>query len=471
MSMFEGSEECSTTPLEFFDTPPTQTAIDKTFDVEYLPTSAIRDGGVVEFFVPASTEDYIDLMNSKLYIRAKLVRDNGQDCVDECVAPINNFLQSMWSNVELMINDRLITHSNNVHGYVSIISHLIHDSEEFLESERQMQFNFKDTPGQMDVVDARYPNENHWIPGFSWRFAERHGGGGDNPGPPPYEAVGGLVGNNGLHKRWRLTRESRVFEMLGSVRLDLFEQLRCLPNGINLKLRLHPQKAPFAFMWADDAHRFKLDLQAASFIVRKIKPTPGVLLGHEDGLKLKPAQYPIIRKECKSFAIPQGQAQFKQDNIFLGQLPSRVVIAMVDGDAFSGNRAKNPFNFKHNNANLVQLYADGDPVRSRPFRLNMEHNCYAECYNSLFRERGVNEVDKNCIVKHEDWPRGYSLFQFCLTPDVDCEDHTSLIKQGNLRVEVQFDTALAQPIQLLVYAEFDNILKIDADRQVLIDYV
>ena len=68
MSIHEDSEECSLTPLEIFDIPPTQTAIEKIYDVEFLPMSALRDGGVVEFYIPASAEDYIDLKNSKLYI-------------------------------------------------------------------------------------------------------------------------------------------------------------------------------------------------------------------------------------------------------------------------------------------------------------------------------------------------------------------------------------------------------------------
>ena len=468
MSIFEGSEECSTSPLEFFDVPPTQTVVEKAYDVEFLPTSALRDGGVVEFFIPASTEDYIDLKNSKLLLQLRILKEDNALCTDEVVAPVNNFLQSMWSNVELMINDRLVTHSNNVHGYVSTISHLLHDSEESLASERQMQLNFKDTPGQMDITDARYPNNEHLIPGYSWRHRVVHAG---EDAPPPYEmvAAGENAGNNGLHERWKLTRTSQVFEMLGGIRLDLFEQIRCLPNGVSLKLRLHPQKRAFALMWMEQAQRFKLDLQAASFIVRKMKPSPGVLLGHEDALRLKPAQYPLTRKECKSFAIAQGLSQFKQDNIFLGQLPNRVVIAMVDGDAFAGKHDKNPYNFKHYHTNLVQLYADGEPVRSRPFKPDMENRCYIESYGSLFQDK--LDGDKGSIVKYEDWPRGYSLFAFKLSPDVDCDDHTSLIKHGNLRVEVQFDTALAQATQLLVYAEFNNILKIDADRQVLIDYV
>ena len=116
MSIHEDSEECCISNLELFDVPPTQTAVDKSYDVEFLPMSAIRESGVVEFYVPASSEDYIDLKNSKLYIKAKVVREDLTETGARVAAPVNNLLQSMWSNVELLINDRLITHSNNVHG-------------------------------------------------------------------------------------------------------------------------------------------------------------------------------------------------------------------------------------------------------------------------------------------------------------------------------------------------------------------
>ena len=103
--------------------------------------------------------------------------------------------------------------------------------------------------------------------------------------------------------------------------------------------------------------------------------------------------------------------------------------------------------------------------------MNADEGKVIECYNALYRESGKLDSDRGCIVKLDDWPRGYSLFAFSLAADADCNDHTSLIKHGNLRVEIQFREALEQAIQLLVYAEFDNVLKIDNDRQVLVDYV
>ena len=53
MSIRDGSAECSVSPLELFDVPPTQTAVEKSYDIEFLPTSALRESGVVEFYLPA----------------------------------------------------------------------------------------------------------------------------------------------------------------------------------------------------------------------------------------------------------------------------------------------------------------------------------------------------------------------------------------------------------------------------------
>ena len=52
MSIRDGSAECSVSPLELFDVPPTQTAVEKSYDIEFLPTSALRESGVVEFYFP-----------------------------------------------------------------------------------------------------------------------------------------------------------------------------------------------------------------------------------------------------------------------------------------------------------------------------------------------------------------------------------------------------------------------------------
>ena len=45
-----------------------------------------------------------------------------------------------------------------------------------------------------------------------------------------------------------------------------------------------------------------------------------------------------------------------------------------------------------------------------------------------------------------------------------------LTKQGNLRVEIHFGQALPNTVNLIIYAEFQNVIEIDASRNVLYDY-
>ena len=49
-------------------------------------------------------------------------------------------------------------------------------------------------------------------------------------------------------------------------------------------------------------------------------------------------------------------------------------------------------------------------------------------------------------------------------------DHFELIKQGNLRAELHFKEPLANTVNLIVSAEFQNVIEIDGNRNVLLDY-
>ena len=470
----ETSCECSLSPLEWFHILPTQTVVEKTSDIEYYPLASLRDNAPVEFYIPESTDDYIDLKNTKFCFSFHIEQENGNDCSErQQVAPINDIFNSLWSNVEFYMNGELISHSNNIHGYTSIISHLIHDSEESLNSERCMRLLYKDTPGQMDHVAAKDANVEQWIPGFhiipqKLTFTPNEAQGREIPFTFATEDVTD-PGNNGLHQRYLYSRQSKTVTVMGSLRIDMFEQERYLPNGINLKLRFHRQRDPFVLMH-DGTENFKIVLEDAYMLIRKVKTSPGVQLGHTQALLTQNAKFPITRKECKAIAVSSNVSTFSMDNIFLGQLPKRVVVGMVDNVAYAGTNTRNPYNFKHMNVNYMQLYSDGEPVISKPLQPNIAEGNYLQCYETLFR--GFDRLDgsKSSIIKREDWDKGYSLFAFDLTPDYDDDDHYPIIKHGNLRLEINFANTLANAINIIVYAEFDNIIEITKSKNIQMDY-
>ena len=73
--------EGAKTELDVFSVPPTQTSIEYGNYVEYHPLS-ITDSGPIEFDVSSSGQNYLDFANTKLLVKAKITRGNGDYITD-----------------------------------------------------------------------------------------------------------------------------------------------------------------------------------------------------------------------------------------------------------------------------------------------------------------------------------------------------------------------------------------------------
>ena len=75
----------------------------------------------------------------------------------------------------------------------------------------------------------------------------------------------------------------------------------------------------------------------------------------------------------------------------------------------------------------------------------------------------------NDITK-EDFVGGYALFSFDLSPHKCYGDHFNVIKKGNLRIKLSFREAVSTVLTLFVYMEYDNMMEITKNRNVIFDY-
>ena len=111
-----------------------------------------------------------------------------------------------------------------------------------------------------------------------------------------------------------------------------------------------------------DAEEYKVKITEALFKVCYVKVTNAVLLTQNGVLKIAPAMYPFLRSSLKTFFIPKGEAGFSKDDIFHGLVPSKLVIAMVKSQAYSGSFAHNPFNFVNERVSSVEFAINGNSV-------------------------------------------------------------------------------------------------------------
>ena len=89
---------------------------------------------------------------------------------------------------------------------------------------------------------------------------------------------------------------------------------------------------------------------------------------------------------------------------------------------------------------------------------------------SLFSGTGKENRDEGNDIAREDYPYGYALYAFDLSQDLAEEEHFNLAKQGTVRVELNFETALPNTVTVGAYAEFENVIEIDRNRNIVYDF-
>ena len=276
--------------------------------------------------------------------------------------------------------------------------------------------------------------------------------------------------NKGLVKRASFTKSSKVVDMMGRIHSDIFFQDKLLMNRIDVRIRLVGSKDSFSLVSTGAAPAYKIKIVRAVLRARKVRISTSVYLAHAKTLELANATYPIRRVECKTFSIPTGNYDAVQENLFMGQVPNRVIVSLADTDAFNGLFAKNPFNFKNYKITDISLKSDGQEQSEEPIKLNFTAGTIMEGYWSLPQTAGKVLKDADNDISREDYAHGSTLFGWDLTPDQGEDDHFNLIKRGSLRLSVKFREALPQTVNVIVYAEFQNVLEIDCNRNVFHDF-
>ncbi len=428
------SQECSKSELDLFLAPDIQKNIKSGQWIEHFPVSNITDSGPIEFNVSGSGEEFIDTRQGWVHVQAKITNADGSDLADDAqVGPTNLFSQSMFSQVDLTINDKLISSSTNTYPYRSKVTTLLTYGSEAKQSQLTAEMFYKDTAGKMDNTNPLAA------------AAER---------------------NQGLYQRYQHIKKSAKFEIIGPLHLDLFCQDRLLLNGVSLRLRFNRSKNAFCLLSSTQGADFRVKILQVTLYIRKVRLYDDTFLAIAAALQHAPALYPLRRVECKALSIPKGNMSFNPDDLFLGAIPRRVVLGFVDNAAFNGDYTKNPFNFKHFNATQIGVYVNGEASPMKALQLNYEEKQYLSGYMSLYSGTGMLFHNQGNQISRDDYDKGYALYAFDLSPDLAAGPHVSPIKQGNLRLGIQFGKALPSTVNLIILGEFDSLLEIDSNRNI-----
>ena len=449
--MNESSPVTSLPEYDIYALPAVQTTVESTIVTEHRPISVLNSGGHIEFLITTGINEYIIPKDTLLFVKLRVLLNKADKTeVKETdwnnVSIINNFLNSLWQQIDIAIGDTQTTVSLQTYSWKSYFENSLGYSDDskkaFLSAGGWFTNELYDTPHSVNSLRSEYIK--HKTP----------------------EGV-----EKDKDKEWNT---GKYFELFGKLNFDLAFQPRALIGGCKIRIRLIPNQSEFFFICSDSNLIPKIEFNEIALNITRAKVNQEIVLAHHKALQVSPARYPITRTDVRTTTINSGTLNATLENVMNGQLPRRCFICFVSNEAYNGSYKKNPFYFNHYDINFLACYLNGDQFPRKAFQPDFENGLYLREYIEFFRAMNEMHTDTHITINRNDYLKGRTIFGFNFSPDLSngsgIDGYISQGKLGTMRLEIHFKKALTETINVLIFSEFDNIILIPEDRNAIIDY-
>ena len=419
-------EDSISSNFSYFSPLPIEAAQRESVEHKVLPTNGL-DIDPYEFVFEPSGDSFLHLNTLALYVKADIVTAADAPITEQKeqnVGPVNLLLNSMWSDIEVRVNDIVVNmHSSKNIAYKGIIESMLsmeNNDCNFLTS----SLFFLDTPGRAESLD-----------------------------------------NDNLGHVMRVTRTRSPFDMMGPVWCDIARSDVHLAPGVKLTLRF--TRAPHRFV-LNSPHAgaaFKLRILDICMYARRLHISEEVSLGV---LKQQKHRYLTPHTTVKDFPLPTG-LKSKTIKLYSGEaLPKQVVIGFVRTSAKTGAYSENPFNFEHFNLSRINLKLNGMRVPQEPLTPDFDNKLYAREFNHVFMNTGKFRTNTANCITYEAFGGGSTLFPFDLTPDQCNGLHLHAGRNGTLELELEWSEPIpadTEGITVIAYLSNNQTLVLGGKKK------
>ena len=353
------------------------------FNRRFAPLASIAKGEPIEFIIKWADQLYLDLNDSRLYLRVKMTKANGTNMTSATGAIINLPLQSLFREVSVELNGRSVSDPNQMIPYRAYLETLLNYSKETQETRLLTEGCIRDTANQMTVTAAN----------------------GDN---------------RGLATRVTMFAESKTVELVGRPHVDVFQQDRLILPGVDLHMKLVSAANNFVCKSAEPGNgvnqeNFKVKILYAALVIHTKQLTDVDELAHRELFLTRNMKLPYTRVQVKHLSIPANQTSYAFDNVFTGALPDFVVSGLVDDADSTGGYQRQPFNFQTFGVNCVTLMRNGTAVPRDGYKPNWTSGEYVENYWQMKEQLGLHKGDKCVALTPYEWSHGFTIYTFKIT--------------------------------------------------------
>ena len=147
------SKRCDKSEIDLFSVPPTQQSLERGRWIDYAPLSSVENPDSAITYLIAGTDEYIDLSKTILTVRGEITKGDGTKLTggnQTNVAPVNNFLHSLFKQVDVYLNGKQVTPAMGTYAYRAYIETLLNYDVSAKKSQFTSALYYKDTATQMD---------------------------------------------------------------------------------------------------------------------------------------------------------------------------------------------------------------------------------------------------------------------------------------------------------------------------------
>ena len=405
---------------------------------EVYPTTSL-DENCIEFEIQTDWNYYVDLRQSFLALKLKFVKGRDYDTYESKekkkehkkesvvltetgddeeekiarVTYVNNIMHSIFSNVEVNINNQQIYNSNGLYAHKSYFSN-----------------NFK-------AAISEYKGVLH-CEGYDYE---------QDP-----EDINKPLLDPFFRRRMKLLSRPDGFMLYGKLGIDFFStyELFC-PNT---KIRLRLIRARPNFYMISDNPNVSLGIVDCSLYTRRIALKDGYHKKRMDMLAYAPVEYNYLETLAKTFIIPARQNQFIQENILNSAPLRRVAVAMNTNSAFTGSFTENPFWYKQFYLRQIRILRGGQPI--------VEFDTADDCRLYVTTMKAMNFQDDIPSIPI-DYFKDNHVLVFDLTSMQDATEncHYPELVGEPLRLEPNFTNPLENVTELIVLGERMSSVAVD----------
>uniref|UniRef100_A0A7E4VS53 Integrase catalytic domain-containing protein n=1 Tax=Panagrellus redivivus TaxID=6233 RepID=A0A7E4VS53_PANRE len=270
----------------------------------------------------------------------------------------------------------------------------------------------------------------------------------------------------GFENRNAMIRNGKCVVM-SRLNFDFANQPLLLLNDVDVVFTLYRTPDDFVLEKTNaNPSDYRLKIENIKMHVCAVDLQPSLNVKFFQKLETMPATYALRKTEMRAFMINAGRTEFAQ-NLFTSLVPRRLIFGIVKQGSFMGGPSSNPFKFEAHGLREFEISAGGKRFPYEKYKMDFDKGNAVLPYLDMFHALGQHYNASNCGITYSKFKAGWTNFVIDLTASQEETSGFELVQNGSTDIRLEFSTPVpVGGLELVVMAEFDQILSIDNQRRV-----